>query len=72
MGELITARELGERLMQCGDVPVKLRTEVNGEYCCITLMRCDSVVIAIHSASGTEWGDLAEVVRLDVAIHDNA
>lgn len=68
---LITAREFGEMLISCGDIPVKLRT-FDGDDCVNTLLQRDSVSIHLHSASGTVFGDIAVVALVDVYIHDNA
>lgn len=70
--DLITARELGEMLIRCGDLPVKLRTEKGGEICCVTLVRRDAVALVQHFASDTDYGDIPKVARLDIAIRDNA
>lgn len=77
---LLTARELGERLIrEGGDRPVKLRIGypfrngvVDVDSIVATILVPDAVVVTLHSASGTEWGDLPEVCRVDVRMDDNA
>jgi len=68
MSELITAKELGQMLIEYGDVPVKLRDG----FLFSTILKKDAVSICLHSASGTAYGDIPAVARLDIVVHDNA
>lgn len=76
--KLMTARELGELLISAGDVPVKLRLfdqrnpGAGQDDLTVTMVERDGLVASLKSASGTEWGDIPQVLRLDIQVVDNA
>lgn len=71
ISKIITARQLAEMLAPYGDLPVKLRTEEDGEFCCVTLIERDGVSLCQRSGQDTEFGDI-DLCRLDIRVADNA
>lgn len=68
---LITARELGKRLVKLGNVPVMLTLDVEGENSYATLMERGVLHVSAHDSAGGKYG-ATSVARILLEYKDNA